>query len=494
MKKALLFLYAITASTVFTQDLGKARLRMNPLGWTPLSGLVVLDTTNSAPLTVRVKGRNGGSDIAYTYPSGWGTEFAVHGFYADFTNTLSIEMAGRKGAFPVYVAAQPPRLSFPIEVLANRLPPEDPFNHDLYFISIPLQGALIGIDRQGDVRYLNRKNIYSVPHIEARAQGMIYHDTPQNGDYVSADFLGNELSRFSGGRTHHEMMPIGGNKVLLSVSDWGWDDTLTEFSPQGAIVATKYFGDALRKAAAPQDMALLNRVVYDDKNIYQKDGTNMRTDWAHINGYTYDYETDTIILSVRSQGIFALRYKTWELLWWFANDDLKVIQGFGYGFAPPNSLRVLDIPSLQKYRLKNAPNIAPLTHHAPLLKANGNLMLFDNHGDSLDKTKGGPSRAVEYSIKNNTLSLVREFKHPRNLYSRLTCDVDLTGQNYENWLILHAETYPNYLTEIAPDNSILFDVVFHTKQLFWRVDKKPLYPYTDPHKKYSIDKNEAAGI
>ncbi|MGL5956955.1 MAG: aryl-sulfate sulfotransferase, partial [Brevinema sp.] len=129
----------------------------------------------------------------------------------------------------------------------------------------------------------------------------------------------------------------------------------------------------------------------------------------------------------------------------------------------------------------------PKNQHALLLLENGNLAMFDNQGDEANNNAG--SRYVEYRISGSQgfwrAEKIREYRD-RFLYSRITSDVDFTSEGN----LLMAWGCPQRIREIAPNNSLLFDMdVTQNKDFFYRVDKMPLYPYNNPLKKYSIEAN-----
>lgn len=479
------FLPLFICGLLYSQDISKGKFVYEGGEITPLSAVFLLDETNTKPITVRVKGKTEAMDIAHTYPSGYGKEFPIYGFYPDYINTVSVEQSGEKRTFRVITKSFSDKLNIQTQVFVDNLETPDPFNQDLFFVNILSQRALIAYDRAGDIRYLLRKEIYSFIRIEPTPAGMVVHNTEKNGAYVMLDLLGRELKRFSTDQLHHDLVLINGNYVLPSLSQWGWEDAISEFTPDGRLISKKYLGDVLRKAAASQDEELINQAIYDDQNIYQRDGKNTRLDWAHANGLAYQPETDTLIISLRHQGVFAVKYKSWKLLWWFVDEGMTVDPGFGYARIPRGVKKIADIPSLQRFRLQTGPRQGPRNQHAPLFTSKGTLLLFDNNGEIRKNPEG--SRAVEYAIRNDKAELVREFRHPQKFYSRVASDIDLAGPNNENWLILWSETYPNRLIEVAPDNNILYDISFKTKQLFYRADKMPLYLYQDTKKKYSID-------
>ncbi|MGL5720839.1 MAG: aryl-sulfate sulfotransferase [Brevinema sp.] len=489
----LLMLFCLFPSLLMAQELAQGRFQIDPTGTTPLSGVFRLPNSNTLPITVRVKGKNDALDIAHTYPAGYGTEFPIHGMYANYSNIIQIQQGEVTRSFRVVTQPLHERLDIKTKVFIDQLAPPDPFNQDLFFLNILSQRALIAYDRAGEIRYMQRKEIYNFIRVLHRDGEMVVQNTERGGDFTETDLLGRELIRITGEKLHHDVSyTASSNMILPALSQWGWEDAMAEYTFDGQFVTKKLIGDALKKAASAEDRPLLKKMIFDEDNIARRNGTNIRLDWAHVNGSVYNPADDTIIISLRHQGLFAFRWSTWKLLWWFADDNLEVDRGFGYGRMPRGTLTILSIPSLQKYRLKTRPGEGPRNQHAPILKANGHIVVFDNIGEKRKDPQG--SRIAEYRLTRSGAQLVREFRHPQKFHSRLSSDVDLTGSNSENWLILWSETYPNRLTEVAPDNTIVFDMSFETKQLFYRADKMPLYPYDNPNLKYSIDQNEALGL
>lgn len=488
----LLLAFLLGAVSLWPQELDTGSFRPDPQGLTPLSALFTTRSTNSAPITVRVRGKIAALDIAHTYPAGFGTEFPIHGMYAGMSNIVQVEQGGKVRNFRVFTKALPQKANIQTKVLMDQLEAPDPFNQDLFFVNVISQRSLMAFDRAGDIRYVLNKDIYYYVHTLLEGGNIIVHNTEKAGDYVKMTLLGREVQRIKGARFHHDSARRGQNYLIPSMSRWGWEDTVTEVNPEGRIVAVRYLGEALRRAASPADEPLLKKMIFDNLNIARRAGTNTRADWAHINGLAYDAATDTLILSTRHQGLMALRWSSWELLWWLSDSTLMVERGYGYAKLPEDAKLILDIPSLQKYRLSIAKGQGPKNQHAPVLRANGNIVVFDNSGDIRKSVAG--SHVREYKISKGKAELVRSFLHPKKHYSRLSSDVDLVGQNHENWLILYAEAYPNHLSVVAPDGTILYDLSFITKQLFYRADKMPLYPYRDAGRRYSVDQNEALGL
>ncbi|MGL5955181.1 MAG: aryl-sulfate sulfotransferase, partial [Brevinema sp.] len=99
------------------------------------------------------------------------------------------------------------------------------------------------------------------------------------------------------------------------------------------------------------------------------------------------------------------------------------------------------------------------------------------------------SRVLEYQInrQNMTAELIREFLDEDRSYSHYVGDVDLSGNNHENWLIFYGHSYPKRMIELAPDNRVLYHLTIDSSSIMYRIDKFPLYPYRDKNKKYSVD-------
>lgn len=85
------------------------------------------------------------------------------------------------------------------------------------------------------------------------------------------------------------------------------------------------------------------------------------------------------------------------------------------------------------------------------LKKNGNLILFDNRAQGTKNTNG--SCVLEYSLNHRTrkATVVREFVDADRSYSQFVGDVDLSGQNLENWLIFYGIDSPRRIIEVSPN-------------------------------------------
>ena len=479
----------------------KSSIKLNPLGVTPLSAVLILPKTNTTPITIIVQGKEKEHTIGTVYPANYGTKLPIHGLYENHTNRVVIRQKKSSKTYKIVTAKlnlknsnqSNEEMSIIARVTKNLLPPDSLFDYDLYFSSLPNVNDMIGFDKKGDIRYLyhNKNEKPTMMRMEADDKNIYMLYVTNHKKYIKIDLLGNIIFNKEYD-VHHESVAIGaGREITLGNSHWGWEDMVFELDRKKDVVRILSLGDLIREATSKKDQELLEKLIYDDKNIYSYKRKEKRIDWAHANSLTYDKKNDRLLVSLRHQGVLAIKYKEWKLEWFLADDELKVEDGVSYGQIPEGSLYLKDIPSLQKYRMEAPKNFGPRGQHALFLKKNGNLILFDNRSQGRTNTNG--SRVLEYSLnhKAKKAKVVREFVDKDRSYSQYVGDIDLSGQNLENWLIFYGHNYPRRIIEVSPKNEVLFNMDIKMSGMLYRVDKFPLYPYRNKKKKYTIDNNES---
>lgn len=504
--------YILLSQNMFLHAIQDSELIFNSIGSTPLSAIYRLSQTNQVSIHLLVKGKDPSMDLSVSFPVGYGTEFPVHGLYPNYTNIVIIKqdndisqcyrLVTKKLDIPPAMKTGNDAVDKMIEgkveintdILVNKLSPTDPFNQDFYFVSLPLNGGVIAFDKKGDIRYR-----YFLPDLKTTMMRMEYDKgqivmllIDEYEYYQKVDLLGRVFFREKMS-VHHEAVPyINGQELILGNSKWGWEDMIFILDENKKIVEKLSLGDAIRLVTDTEDLSLLDQLIFDDRNIFiNEKEEKQRIDWAHMNSLVYDENTHMVYLSLRHLGIVAVRMIDWTMVWFMADENLKIDAGFAYGMKPKNSLYLTDIPSLQQYRIaiKDFQNPYPKGQHALLLRKNGNLMMFDNQGDEITNNQG--SRIVEYQLNpNKTAKVVREYYNPDRNYARLVSDIDLSGNNHENLLMIYGFGKVKRIMEIGSDDTILFDMQIKSKTPFFRVDKFPLYPYSDNSKKYSVDYKE----
>ena len=502
MKKILFIILLITGLFVLScknnssSSIGKiGEIVVDPNGVTPLSAVYTTETVNVVPITVTVKGLYGEPDITHTYPVGYGTEFEIHGMFPESDNVIEVNDGGRIITKNVSIGALPNGIQKKYDVEINNLPEEKYTNNpNLYFISYNAGNESIGISRNGYLRYCNIASGYLVKFMIDNSKFNIFklaeYSTGLSAVY---DLLGNKVQKIAN-IAHHDMINIKNNYVHLGNSVWGAEDSLIEFNHFGNFLKQKNFGTLIKDIVLenddPNEIAILNKIVFDENNKYvNKNGEVEATDWFHANSLVYDSETDILYASSRNRGVLAIKYSEWKLIWYMVDDTLKSVtsDSFLNGSMPPYQIYFKDLPSLEPYKVKaDGMYDGPKNQHALFLHKNGNLGMFDNQGD--EDTNPNGSRYVEYKITgthgNYQAKKVYEYRNT-SLYSRIMSDVDFTGENYENLLLVYAVPTVIILEVEKSTKKVLFrlDLPFMT----YRADKMPLY--YDERRVYSEDCN-----
>ncbi|MEI0557281.1 aryl-sulfate sulfotransferase [Brachyspira intermedia] len=454
---------------------------VNPYGVTPLSAIYTTESVNTVPITVTVKGLYGEPDIIHTYPAGYGTEFEIHGMFPESQNTIIVNDGGRIISKNVNIANLSVRgtaIQKKYDIEINNLSQEKyPNNPNLYFVGLNTDSYFsFAISENGYTRYISEVEIISKTVVD---NNIIKLYTAGAGIY---DLMGNR--KFSITKSHHDMIKKGNNYIYLSKSQWGVEDRLIEANSSGNIIRDLYFGDLIRnivnKNADKEEIDILNKIVLDDKNIYNPSGQQKAVDWFHANSLVYDSDTDILYVSGRNLAVLAIDYSKWELIWWMADDNF-------YNAGSIYGKYLKDLKSLQDYKIKGAGNTdGPKNQHALFLHKNGNLGMFDNQGDEISNPNG--SRYVEYKIigthGNYTAEKSYEYRDP-SLYSQVTSDVDFTGENYQNILITYGYPTGTILEIEKNSQKLLFKL--ELPYFLYRADKMPLY--YDEGRIYSEDCN-----
>ena len=472
-------------------------LTINPYNLSPLSAVYVIESVNEKPITVKVKGLYGEPDIIHIYQAGYGTEFEIHGMFAESQNTIEITYGEETIITNVYIGKLiingemiPSKLSIDYSNLAEdekyKNNPEMYFLHYTYGLDSWDGTGSIAISKNGYVRYALKKYTPSKVRVE-NGRNVIY----VLSGYNTFNMLGKPLVNIPH-LNHHDTVKVNDNYFYLSSSDFGMGDMFGVVDKNGNDINFLSFGSLIKNSldlnAYPEDANTFKEVVYGESvnNIYIENWQKKNIDWFHSNSLVYDSATDILYVSSRHRGVLAIDYSEWKLIWWMADDTLFTSIIVGYGGIPYN-VHFKDLKSLEPYRVKDAGmNDGPKNQHALFLLANGNLGMFDNQGD--EDTNPNGSRYVEYKIigahGNYTAQKVDEYKY-KSLYSRIVSDVDFTGENYQNLLLTYG--YPTAKIVEVEKNSkkelFKLDLPFGT----YRVDKMPLY--YDDGRVYSEDCN-----
>ncbi len=472
------------------------KIIVNPYKTSPLSAVYRTIKINTHPVTVRVKGLYGEPDIVHTYPAGYGREFEIHGMFPQAENIIIVQDGEKEIQKKVFIPALKfKKKKFPSHFNVRKNENEEknqPFAHNpaIYFIGFPQDEFNVGISANGYVRYASTLKYFLKIIDEDQSIRMYSYN---QGVYTLA---GRKIVDFAH-TTHHDAIKKGDHYIFLGVAPWSLEDRITEVDLHSRIIKDFNAGDLIKEIVMQngdmQEKEILNKIIFDKENKYALETNEPKGfDWLHINSIVYDADTDILYASSRHHGVLAIDYSKLKLLWWMADDSLATQKGSltPYVTGIPYQMYFKDLKSLQPYRVKgDAVNDGPKNQHALFLLENGNLGMFDNQGDEEQNPNG--SRYVEYKISGQhghyTAEKVYEYRN-QDLYSRITSDVDYTGENYENILLFYGTIYT--LIEVNKNSKkelFKMDLNLDKKSFSfaYRADKMPFY--YDEGRVYSQD-------
>lgn len=486
-------------------------LILNPNGQTPLSLLYKIETNNNYPVTVVTEGRNGDEDIVFTYSKNYGSNFAIHGLYAENTNTIHIIngtnristniIIGKLSLDEVYIPASNNVIRdlrteedvyfFNINNITNEnsLTNLKDNNPEIYFVSPIINRSqkgvfLMGVSRNGNLRYLNYSNFYltnEIAKVINEDNDILIYDT-----MGVTDLLGNaklDVINMDIG-VHHDVIRKNSdsNYIMLANSKWGVEDRICEVDKNGSLIRDLYVGDLIKKIVNKNgdeaEKEYLKKLIFDEDNKYYSIGrkSNFPMDWAHCNSLVYDEANDILYMSVRSLAVMAVDYSEWELIWYMADDTLNTMESYN-----PYGRYLKDLKSFEPYKVLGDGNTdGPKNQHALFLISTNIIGMFDNQGDEDINPNG--SRYVEYKITGSHGSWkaekIYEYKTEDKLYSHFVSDIDFLNDGH--MLIDFGNN--NQIMEIDKDTKeIFYNLKFNIKSWgIYRADKMPFY-YSDDY-------------
>ena len=485
-------------SAVLTQEVvTNQALRLNPEGVSPLTALLEFSTSEPVTAHLKVEGRNGvASDVEKTFNEAATTHaLPILGLYADFENTVAVTLFdganNSLGTATFTIQTAPLPSDLPLIVINESTGQKDPgMNLVSYFghnSSITPQRPFI-FDEFGDIRwFLNLgsnpilSNLFYDNGMERLRNGNLYFGDGSGSAIYEINMFGGIVNTWNmpGFSFHHEVHEKPNGNFLVCVNNDNLatiEDHIIEIDrSSGAIIRTW----DLRQSLQESRMTL----------------TNDPTDWIHVNAVTYDENDDTIIISGRTQGMIKLTNNN-EVVWivsphrgWGQSGDgtdltNRLLQPLDAGGQVINSTAVLEGDA------NHSDFEWSWYQHAPQVMPNGNVILFDN-GDNRNYTGEGPySRAVEYNIntQNMTIQQVWQYGKERGAetYSRIVSDIDYNPATNHAYFLPGAVLAGNinygkvieldYITQqvvfeatIQPPTAP-FNITFH------RVERLPLYP------------------
>lgn len=328
----------------------------------------------------------------------------VFGLYANFSNTVALTCAFKKGpahretlTIPTAVFADPTGVYTNPTVLQARST-----RTDLSYDFILLKGyyaaiSPIIIDTDGEVRWVGAAGLATPSVILFKnsfylssGTGVTRMEFDGTSESV-ADYADLEVTSTS----HHNFDP-GKQGILIEVNTTNsTESVIMEIDTAGTVLKTWRMAEIVRAAMLAGG---------DDPTAFVRDAD----DWFHNNSCTYRKADDTLLISSRENFVIALDYETGAIQW-ILGDPTKAWHQYA-------SLRqfALTVP---------AGSLPPIGEHALSITKDKSLLLFDNGANSLEHTPAGDNRdysaARKYRIntKKKTATEIWNYQADPSIYS-----------------------------------------------------------------------------
>lgn len=421
---------------------GTMNIKVNPYEKVPLGGLLTFRTNEPCKVEIEVTGRSPFSKEFSAFETNH--SIPVLGLYADTINTVSVKLtteADKEYIGNVQLKTEALPYFFPtVEIEKIDRTQMEPGLH-LIEMLIANNGKFLSytimFDDNGDIRWF----------MDMSSPGQITYSglRMKNGNWLYLSWIDLwELSDLGQVIKNDKMWLYAGNHHISELDD---GKILMGGSKKDAKVIRKdgyetitrydYMVEWDRKANKGTKEWDLAQVLDINRAVYPADySLDTRIDWFHINSITQSLKDNSILASGRNQGVVKVDHDN-NLKWIFAphkgwGKSGRTGEGFNtsdYLLTAVNSENEPFPDDVQSGILGTDEFEWSTGQHALSILDNGNLLLFDNGLSRNLKGKPTYSRAVEYKIdeENMTVQQVWQYGKSRGLsmFSPITSDVDV---------------------------------------------------------------------
>lgn len=425
-------------------EIRKEKVKTNPTGVAPLTAVITLETKDPVRVTLKVLGQNGPeSDIQHPFSETTTRhKIPVLGLYPDTENTVELTffMNGSELGSKTYTIETEPLLEDLPDVeidVANRSQMIEGLNFVSYF------GHRVGgettpqrpfmFDSFGDIRwfldygaednseYPELRGLFYDDGMERLQNGNLYFGS--GGSIYEINMLGEIINSWPmpGYSFHHEVTEKPNGNFLVTVNKNGLgtvEDHIIEIERSSGQIINVWD---------------LRESLDQERRAWPISFGDISVDWFHANALYYDDTDNTIVVSGRSQGTVKLTENN-KVVWIMAPHKEWGTSGNGTDL---NQFLLTPLDSTDEPITDEDVILGNTNHpdfewawyqHAPLRMPNGNVLLFDN-GDNRNYGNAPLySRAVEYEIDEENMTIKQVWSYGKDrgeeTFSRIVSDVD----------------------------------------------------------------------
>lgn len=445
----------------------------DPYGWSPLTALVMFETDEKSQITVEVEGKDEYTGVKHTFKESTKKhQIPVYGLYAGTDNKVTITAAdkdGNKKSKELTITTDPlPASVQDIEV--NTAKPEK-MKDGFTFTS-----NMFAFDSNGDVRWYINSDDYQESPLEEQSSMtrldngnfLVQTDQLQSPAYYKTglfemDLMGKVDNIYTVNGQHHDAVELP-NGNILTLAEKEHSNTIEDYAVEihrnsGKTVNEYDLGEIVHMEDAIANERYLEETVEglrdimpdaSEEEIRQQAIAFNKKDYLHVNSIFYNEEDNSIIFSSRHQdAVVKFDKATGEVIW--------ILSDPNRGEWPEELEDKLLKPVGEDFQWQYG-------QHAVSQLENGNILLYDNGNGRTEDVNGNYSRAVEYKIneENMTVEQVWSYGQERGSkdYTPFIGDADFLGDN--NYLVTFGghitnddgEVIGNIFSQTLPENYV----------------------------------------
>lgn len=397
--------------TSYGYTIDEPNVILNPYEISPLTALVMFETSDYVSPTVTVVGKSEKTTYIHTFKESKTHYLEILGLYPDYNNEVIISYGDVTKKIYIQTGKLPNNFVMPSSIYKD----EDKLDNELYFYTPSSIGYTCAYDINGDVRwYLTESFIWEINRLR-NGNLLLSTDKLVNNPYYMTglyeiDMLGKIYFEYNiDGGYHHDYFEMPSGNILVLSNNFAngtVEDYIVELDlKDGSIVKKFDLTDIL-----PMD---------------EGESENFTTyDWFHNNSIWYDEKTNSITLSGRHiDAVINISYDTGKLNWIIGDSTNYSSEWQKYFFKP-----IGDNFEWQ------------WSQHSAKITPEGYVFIFDN-GNNKSKIKedyvdasNSYSRGVIYKIDtiNMTIEQIWEYGKERgsDFYSPYISNVLYLEENH----------------------------------------------------------------
>ena len=397
--------------TSYGYTIDEPNVILNPYEISPLTALVMFETSDYVSPTVTVVGKSEKTTYIHTFKESKTHYLEILGLYPDYNNEVIISYGDVTKKIYIQTGKLPNNFVMPSSIYKD----EDKLDNELYFYTPSSIGYTCAYDINGDVRwYLTESFIWEINRLR-NGNLLLSTDKLVNNPYYTTglyemNMLGKIYFEYNiDGGYHHDYYEMPNGNILVLSNNFAngtVEDYIVELDlKDGSIVKKFDLTDIL-----PMD---------------EGESENFTTyDWFHNNSIWYDEKTNSITLSGRHiDAVINISYDTGKLNWIIGDSTNYSSEWQKYFFKP-----IGDNFEWQ------------WSQHSAKITPEGYVFIFDN-GNNKSKIKedyvdasNSYSRGVIYKIDtiNMTIEQIWEYGKERgsDFYSPYISNVLYLEENH----------------------------------------------------------------